>query len=51
MKNLAMFQMTNHITLQKQSSTTRAQDVVANEKPQKKALELGLTHSNGKKMK
>ncbi len=43
--------MTNHITLRKQSSTTRAQDVVQNEKPQKKSLELGPTHLNEKKMK
>jgi hypothetical protein len=43
--------MTNHITLQKQSSTTKAQNVVQNEKPPKKALELGPTHLNEKKMK
>jgi hypothetical protein len=51
MKTLVMFQMTNHITLQKQSSTTKTQDVVPNEKPQKKALESGPIHSNEKKMK
>jgi hypothetical protein len=51
MKTLVMFQMTNHITLQKQSFTTRTQDVVPNEKPQKKPLEPGPTRSNEKKMK
>lgn len=50
-KSLLMFQMTNHITLQKQSSRARAQDLMPNEKPQKKALEPGPTYSNGKKMK